>query len=400
MNRPRLSAFQSLMREWSDLAPYNFIHAMRLDTPLDVDRWKNALTATIQELELIPNPVLVEEPVSDLETQLRSELHRPFRPTEAPMRFFALKENGGHWFGVTVDHWFADDYSCRLFLEQVYAAYRDETREAESTVRRPEIISRSGMASPAFMPGRWLRNWAGFIKQAMVMRRACRTPMRDPMDFNVRLFRTTAPESALEAGRAMARRHGATLHDVFLATTAQAFAAARAWELGARRDRVAIASAMDLRRFDSERLSNRFGLLISHYVVTVKRPDERSLGEVVESIAAQSRQFKADPQTDPHGPARSLWLLSRSKRAKATHYLRGAPLVAGLSNVNLTGSWIENSDIAEYRRIGPTGPVVPMVLMITTLRGRIYFDVTYRGAAFGEQQAREVVGAIIHRLPT
>ena len=73
-------------------------------------------------------------------------------------------------------------------------------------------------------------------------------------------------------------------------------------------------------------------------------------------------------------------------------------MVAGLSNVNLTGSWIEQAPIVEYRRVGPTGPVVPILFMITTLRGRIFIDVTYRRTAFSRLEAETAVRDFAARL--
>ena len=66
--------------------------------------------------------------------------------------------------------------------------------------------------------------------------------------------------------------------------------------------------------------------------------------------------------------------------------------------MNLTGSWIEQSDIMEYRRIGPTGPAIPMLLVITTFRGRIFLDVTFRTTAFAESEATSLVNDIMRRL--
>lgn len=390
----RLTAFQLLMREWSKLAPYNFIHAMRFDAAPDVDRWEKALGTTMAELEIMPAAVRLEQPSTDIDSHLQSELLRPFAETEAPIRFFVLDENeDGHWFGATINHWFADDFSCRILFQQIYAAYRGELSQPGSVT--PATMARMPRAAASS----WWRDWNAFIKQVIDLRRACRTPMRDPMDFGARIFRVVLPEDALEAGRAMAKRHHGTLHDLFLAATAQAFGARLSGEPGSRRNRIAIASAIDLRRFDAEQLPNRFGMDIGYYIVTDQRPHERSPGELIERIAAQTRRFKADSNTDPHRPALCLWRTSISRRSKATHYSRGAPLVAGLSNVNLTGSWIEQSEIREFRRIGPTGPVVPMVLVITTLRGRIFFDVTLRTAAFAEPEARTLVNEIVQRLP-
>jgi hypothetical protein len=389
----RLTPFQSLMREWSALAPYNFIHAMRLSAPAEIDRWQNAVVAAMQTLAVLPATIPIEQPATDLETHVEAELHRPFSPLAAPLRFFVVDaKTGGHWFGVVLDHWLADDFSCRTLLQRIYSIYHADTSDAHSS--RLEW-------TPALPPrrGRW-REWRSFQRQAVLLRRACRTPLRDPMDFNVRTFGTALPEGTLEASQKLAKEHGATLHDVFLAATAQAFGAARRWETGTRRDAVAIASPMDLRRFESDAGRSGFGLLLSQYIVMEQRPHEVSLAELSKRIAAQTRRMKAVPGTDLLAPALSLWRLSRSRRAKATLFPRAAPLVAGLSNVNLTGSWIEQSGLTEYRRIGPTGPIVPMVLMITTLRGRIFMDVTFRTAAFTPVEAERLIEDVIHRLPS
>lgn len=384
-----LTPFQSLMKEWAALAPYNFVHAIRFASPVDIERWQAAVDAVVRKIGLTNSANRTEKLSDDMEAHLQAELLRPFSETDAPIRFFVTAS--GYWAGATINHWFADDFSCRLLLGQIYATYREEVLTTEMSVGPP--------ASRRAVAGRWWRNWTRFVKQAIEMRRACRTPVRDPIDFGVRIFRAVLPEGAVEAGRTLARRHHATLHDLFLAATSQAFSAARGLEPGTPRDRVAIASAMDLRRFDAKTEPNGFGFRIGHYIISESRPHERSLGHVIESVAAQTRRFKSDSETDPHQPALFLWRLGISRRSKATHYLRGAPLVAGLSNVNLTGSWIEQSEICEYRRLGPTGPIVPMVIMITTLRGRIFFDVTFRTAAFTELEAKTLVNEIVQRLP-
>jgi hypothetical protein len=376
------------MKEWSKLAPYNFIHAMRVASPVDPGRWSGAIDVTLKKIGLTDDAIPLEKVGDDIDAHLEAELVRPFSEADGPIRFFVT--SSGHWLGATVDHWFADDLSCRLLLEQIYGSYHGNAANFSIAARRPASRTRLG--------GQPWRNWKQLVRQAIEMRRACRTPMRDPTDFGVKILRAASPEGALEAGRELARAHNGTLHDLFLAATAQAFGAARKWEAGTQRDRVAIASPIDLRRFDAASGPNGFGLLISHFIVSEARPHERSLGDVIQSIAGQTRRYKSDSRTDPHRPALFLWRLPSSTRAKATHYLRGAPLVAGLSNVNLTGSWIEDSNISEFRRIGPTGPIVPMVIVITTFRGRLFFDVTYRTTAFGEAEATNLVNDIIRRV--
>ena len=377
------------MKEWSQLAPYNCIHAMRLPGPVEIDRWGRAITASLEPLAI--KPVSLEE-ASNLDAHLEVELNRSFSEGAAPLRFFVINEKtDGHWFGVSFDHWLADDYSCRNLMHRIYSMSREDESSAQgpSLESMPDFRRRSSWAA-----------WPRLIKQTLALRSAWRTPFHDPMDLRVRAFRATVPEGTLEPGRKLAKANGGTLHDVFLAAAAQAFGVAAGYAAGAKRDAIAIVSAMDLRRFETDsRRRDGFGLHLNQFIIVERRPDEVSLAELIRRIAAQTGPLKAMPEADLFGPMLALWHLSRSPRAKATLFPRGAPMVVGLSNVNLTGSWIEQSEITEYRRIAPTGPVIPMVLMITTLRSRIFIDVTYRTAAFTEAKAQQLVNEIIQRLP-
>lgn len=389
----RLTGLQTLMREWSTLAPYNCIHAMRLSAPAELDRWRNAVSVAMQDLAIVPESIPLEQTAMDLEAHLEAELNRPFSALASPFRFFVIDINtDGHWFGVTFDHWLADDFSCRSLMERIHSIYRAGGSDTQKS--RLEWM-------PAVAPrSRW-RGWPSFIRQTMILRRACRTPLRDPMDFHVRTFNIVCPEGQLEASQRLAKENGATVHDVLLAATAQAFGVARKWETRTGRDRVALTSAMDLRRFESyPRRRCGFGLLLNQFIVLERHPHEVSLAELTRSIAAQTRPMKATPEINLFGATLLFWRLSRSRRAKATLFSRGAPMVAGLSNVNLTGSWIEQSGITEYRRIAPAGPVIPMVLMITTLGGRLFIDVTFRTAAFAPAEAEHLIKDIIRRLPS
>ena len=366
------------MRGWAELAPYNFMHAMRLEEPANLERWLQAAEDALRPLELGAAPVTIESPATTIDEHLDAELNRGFGPGELPLRFFVINEtNGGHWLGVVIDHWLADDYSCRLLLERVYANYRSPGRQKETSelVRATAPTARRG----------WLGAWFDFFQQATMFRRAIRISLRDPVDPTVRTFRTALPEGMLESIRALAKRQGATVHDVFLASVAQVFGRDQA--MTSKRDSVAIASAMDLRRFEPEERRNGFGLLITQYPVIEHAPDKVAFEQLISRIARRTSRLRKVANLEVFGPALTLWRLARSRRARATLYQRGAPFVAGLSNVNLTGSWIEQAPISEYRRVGPTGVVIPILLMISTLHGRIFIDTTYRTAAFSRPAA-------------
>ncbi len=88
MSRP--TAFQTLMRGWSELAPYNFIHAFRLAEPQALARWQAAIAQTQPALRLEISEPSVELATTDLATHLDAELNRAFTPGAAPVRFFVV----------------------------------------------------------------------------------------------------------------------------------------------------------------------------------------------------------------------------------------------------------------------------------------------------------------------
>src|SRR5689334_22020994 len=92
----RLTDFQLLMRDWRELAPYNFIHAIRLPSAPDVSRWENAITDAVRELGIQADAP--GEYGGDMDAHLESELQRPFSSLEMPLRFFVVNERGnGYW---------------------------------------------------------------------------------------------------------------------------------------------------------------------------------------------------------------------------------------------------------------------------------------------------------------
>lgn len=377
------------MRGWGQLGAYNFIHALRFATPPDAARWQAAALEALRPLRLdaaADNFEIAPEPIAE---KLETEINQPFAPDAAPLRFFLCRDDAGagHWLGLTIDHWLADDFSARLLLERIVARY--EGRDL------PPL--RSGR--PSFS-GALLADLAAMLQQARALRRAARIPMRNPLDLQAGVLRRQLPLEALEPIRARARAAGATVNDLLLASIAQACGASRRWPPHPRRRALALATAMDTRRFEPPARRDRFGFFISQYTVALDRPETIPLLDLTRAVAKQTRPLKATPGRALFFAASLFARTARSTAQRITLVPRGAPLAAGLSNINLTGTWMEDSPVREFRRIGPTGPVVPLVFMVTTLRGVLSFDVTYRSAAFTGPEAEALADDAIRRLTT
>ncbi|MGZ5019054.1 MAG: hypothetical protein ACXWAV_01370, partial [Chthoniobacterales bacterium] len=245
---------------------------MRLEEPADVERWQRAADDALQTLEF-KTPVSIETPVVDINAHLDAEMNRPFAAKDLPLRFFAI----GRWFGVVIDHWLADDFSLRALLHRIYSSYHSEELPPLHWANvHPPTRSR-------------LSEWNSFIRQAITLRRASRFPLVDPLDFRVGTFRKELAPSALDAIRDLAKKQNATVHDVFLAATAQTLAVSRPPLSGDRRDAVALASAIDLRRFEGDEAKTGFGFLISQYAVVERQPEKILFAELIARISAQTR---------------------------------------------------------------------------------------------------------------
>jgi hypothetical protein len=104
--------------------------------------------------------------------------------------------------------------------------------------------------------------------------------------------------------------------------------------------------------------------------------------------------------------ARWIWDWSSRPRFKAQFFQKGLPFLAGISNVNLSGSWADQvkmpqggqAMVLDYFRISPVGPLVPLVFTLTTIRDRLSLCVTYRPTAFSQNQAERIVTELVERL--
>ena len=408
----RLNEMQSLMRRCSKLAPYNFIHALRMAVPADGRRWRDAAEQTVAELGLgAPRfdgdrvrfvsafPVSVETPQGSLDNHLDSEMNRPFSSDELPFRFFVIEEaDGTHWFGVVIDHWLADDYSCRQLLHRICLRYYSP----EKAVTLPVLECADAPSQRHFRTV--LRALPGLAKQFASHRRAVRVSLRDPLDFAVRTFQQKLPIGLIDTIRRRAKEYNATVHDCFLMAAAQACGEFRRSHFRGPRQSIAVATVVDLRRFVDRgiAMATAFGCFLGYYTLAISNPEESPALGLIKGIALRTKLLKTQMRGTQGALilARIWWDHSRSDCAKATLFQRGIPLMCGLSNVNLTGSWIDGTvpRLLDYRRVGPTGPITPLVFMITSISDRLSIDVTYRTTAFTQGDAEFLADRFITRL--
>src|SRR5262249_33730641 len=85
-------------------------------------------------------------------------------------------------------------------------------------------------------------------------------------------------------------------------------------------------------------------------------------------------------------------------------YRKEAPFAGGISNVNLNDTWFAAPRAAglvlDYVRISPTGPMVPVVLSVTTLGDDMRVSMTYRSNLMNDWTAIELAEAFVRRVKT
>lgn len=389
----RLNAMQALMRRFTELAPYNFIHAMRVAGSARVDRWREAATHALADLRLgAPHfdgdrvsftaaaPAVLETPRLSLDHHLDAELNRPFLPGDAPVRFFVIEEaDDSHWFGIVLDHWIADDHSCRQLMQRIFLRYH----APESAHTLPPLRFAEAPDTGTILPV--LHSLPTLLRQIASHRRAFRVSLDDPQDFAVRTFQRCLPDGLIQIIQQRAKERAATVHDFFLAACAQACSGLSQGH----RTAVGLATVANLRPAVGSEAG--FGCLLSYYTTVIDRPENATSDDLLHSITAatgRSKQSLHQTAATLH-LARIWWDCTRSARARATLFQRSIPNICGLSNVNLVGSWVDRAYpiLRDYRRVGPAGPIAPLIFLLTSNASRLTVEVTYRTTALTSTDA-------------
>ena len=404
-----MNDFQQLMRQWTALAPYNAGHIVRVSGAPDLERWRAAFTTVLKTLGLT-EPILIELSTLALDQKIIQELNCPFVPGTLPLRAFIMADQrDSYLIGVIYDHWFADSPSLRALMQRVFVHYSGDGGNLPP-------LRVAGDDEDALEHSRFgFRALISCLRDYLRHRRACRIHLRDPLDFDAGFFSIHFPDGAIDRIRAYAKKYEATVNDVFLATASQALGKLTAEQRKsepsprAKRDRVALATAVDLKP-RSARNPDDFGFFVGYFTVVHDRPEMQPLPQLVAATARETSASKSAVRalefTWGLRIARWIWNWSSRPRFKAQFFQKGLPFLAGISNVNLTGSWADQEKmpatgqamVLDYFRVSPVGPLVPLVFTFTTIRNHLSLCVTYRTTAFSQNQAEQIATELMEGL--
>jgi hypothetical protein len=425
MEMTPLNIFQRVMRVWEEAHPYNAAQVMEIAGRADVgrltDAWNEVLAASglgharVAGRWFCYEPagrqeVTVVDAAAGLDGHITRELNTPFcNPprrrsapcTMMPFRPFVLQGEGSYHLGVIYQHWVADSIAMRMVLREWFCHLHDPAR----VTRRPLAMPEGGFWR-YFGPGRggWkllpgvyatVRSTAEFARARKIDKES------GPQDVACTVHRL--PEGAVEALLAGARRRKVTLNDVIMAALARACDEHGANPRRAEQD-MALGTIVDLRATSSEDMENTFGMFLGFLGVVVPAGRLRDREGLLAYIAAHSARQKERKAAQASmvrmaiGYAQGRML---SARQLAAFYRTYMPFSGGISNVNMNRSWpaaYHPSPLLDYVRVAPTGPMVPLVIAVTTIGKRFSFVLTRRESLVDAARGAQLAQAFAEEL--
>lgn len=412
-----LNSFQQMMLKWNVLTPYNAGHVIHLSGECDLTRWEKMTLLTIQELKL-GHPKLdennqcvsfeplnflrIETPLLTLDEHINVELNHVFLNNDFPIRFFIIYEKESYYFGAIYNHWLADSYAMRALLQRIFERYQKDGIELSPLrLDAPSIRSLFKRYLGRFPLFQGIKE---FIKYPLYFQSVYRPKLNNPLNFQTGFDRCYLSKGLITQLYQYAKNNDVTINDLFLSALGQTFAKHTYKERAKQkrkkfrlfpRNRIALGTIVDMRHQLKNDLNDVFGQYLSNYTVILKSPDA-PFDELLSDIARQTQKIKKTYKTIKNFASWDIslwiWKFLSSQKNKARFFNKNAPIMAGISNVNLTQSWIGESNLAtndkiiDYIRISPTGLLLPIVFTITTLHQQLSLCISYRLTAFSNAE--------------
>jgi hypothetical protein len=425
MEMKPLNIFQRVIRVWEEAHPYNAAQILHVAGKPDIqkltDAWNETLAASGLGVahvagkrfryEKAPRQeLLIVDPQKGLDAFITEQMNLPFgdapirRDTpfaEIPFRPFVMVQGDTHYMGAIYQHWVADSISLRMLLRGWFCRLHDPANVVAQELHVP-----TGGLWRYFGPKR--TGWS-FTRGAVALLRStaqfksARRLETDPAEQRVECSLHRLPDGMIDILLAVARAKKSSLNDLFTAALAKACDQHGPEPRKSPRD-LALGSIVDLRPASSENLDNTFSLFLGFTSVIVTANDLQNPDQLLASITQQNNLQKN--RRAPHasmlrmavGYTQGRWL---SQKRLAAFYRNYMPLFGGISNVNMNRSWPSKyhpEPLLDYIRVAPTGPMVPVVIAVTTLGNRFTFVLTRRASVVDADRGKLLVQTFLDEL--
>lgn len=414
-----LNLFQRLTLQWEQLHPYNAGQVMHLALPLSPKLATDAWNQTLRDLQIgqvqlaggrfchlpangdqVPAMLPALAGPDDLNGFIAEELNRPFEMHEgeayAPFRPFLCPSASGMRIGIFYHHWVADSVSIRLLLREWF--YR---------CLRPDLASRGPMqflgTERYGSPAGWVRAAADLLAWSVRAKRVRRVPAVGATDLTVDFGYRLLPDGTAAQLHQAARQRQVKVGDLLVHALAEAVAKTMPLTHAHRPD-LAIGTIRDTRVFDQPPDFQRFAMRLGFANIICPAVILADRERLLTTIAAEHHRHRQAAVRQANALEMRLGLaVGRflSPPSLCEFYRKRLPLLAGVSNVDLSRSWVSHhhpAAIAAFFRISPAGPTLPMVVTPTTLGEQFNVAFTWRKQAFSPEHARAFMDAFTTSL--
>ena len=422
----KLNIFQRTMHLWNGMYPYNAVHVVRVDQPLDEPRLRQVihdelvrlgLTGLVLDkreggfeyqggppqidLKVIQGGPILEELLRD---EMELQLNTPFVDDGgvSPFRFFLIREKAAFYFGLVYFHVVAGAESIILLLKHFVNTYLGQDAAVLSS---PLDLYPGGYGT---LTPRYFRLLFHKISRLPILiaelRKSSKPRHRDYQDQRngIAIFSLTSDQ--LRNLVAKGKRWEVTLNDLFLALLLKTLAPFASKRLTAkRRTQITVGSIVNIRNDLGIDSLKTFGLFLGSFLVSHAVPEGVSMEELAREVRQQTLRIKGERLY--LGTPLELWmgrfLLSfRSPDYRYTFYPRNYPLWGGITNVNLNPLWEAKSERGriDYVRAVSTGPITPLVLSVTTVGDIINVGLTYKQTVFSPLEIDQFISDFRHAI--
>ena len=412
MQFSRMNLFQRMARQWDVLHPYNAGQLMYVAAAIDPQHAADCWSQTLRELGMggiewsgrryrhIP----ADAPATLLDDQIHmdgfiaDQLNTPFgEPSQRPFRAFVRREGESTCLGVFYHHWVADSVSIRMLMREWF--YR---------CCAPQLASRQAVVMRDASPGGWswgyslrafrsLLDWTERVKQV----RRLSAQAQDNLDVAFRLLQL--PDGTADRLHRTARIRDVKVSDLMLCSLAQT--CHRHMPANHKhRPGLAVGIVRDLRTANPRDNRDAFGMALDSATINCPASTLDGREDLLQHIAAENQRHRESSSIAAHQLNLRLGLAAGrllSHRSLIAFYRRRMPLSGGLSNVNLSDTWVARhhpSPIASFVRISPTGPMLPLVMTPTTLCEKFNIAITFRKTVFTPEAIDSLLRTLVDSL--
>ncbi len=407
------------MLRWRDMHPYNAVHVVAIERPLDAAALARDIEAQLEFQGLTGLEVDTErrryeyhggnaritlavlsgmpDPDEAMRVEMERQLNAPFPSSDRsePFRFFAVDVGGRFYFGVAYDHFIAGGDSIAVLLKGITDRHSGVAADAPAPQLYPATFTRLFAR----------RAWSfitGIPHFAMILvgcRRAYRPESHGGDDPQNALARLRIEGADFESLSHAAATWGVTTNELVIALLLRALSPLAADRWPGPRNQLAIGSIINVRNDYQPGPTRVFGQFLSSCRVASTVLPELALRDLALEVHVQLRRVRKRrlylQMLVLIAVAGFVWpRLSPGQRARfhGKHY----PLMSGITPLNVNALWRDAGGGAppRYLRAVSTGPLAPLVVAATKAGDAIELGLSFRTTTFSRDDVDGIVRAV------